>query len=135
MPSQSINNPQEAYSATFIGTFASTALSASVTGLVKATIKNSLVTLELPAVTNALAGAGAAATIAMTGLPASFWPAAEAYAYPAIIDGSGGAAEVGRVTITAAGAVTFAADIVGTGTFGNGANAKGIYKQVVQYSA
>jgi hypothetical protein len=132
-PNLDIVNGQSSYTTSFTGTFAGTALAASLTGLVGATLKNGTVTLNLPAITNALAGAGAASLITMTGLPASFWPAAEAYAYPAVV--SNAATAVGRVTITAAGVVTFAADIVGTGTFNNAAAAKGIYKQTVQYSA
>jgi hypothetical protein len=38
------------------------------------------------------------------------------------------------MTITTAGAVTFAADIVGTGTFNAAATAKGIYQQTVSYA-
>jgi hypothetical protein len=130
-PNLNINDDNAVYNETFVGTFTSTAL-VTATGTVTATIKNGTVTLQLPAILSSAAGATPDAVIAMTGLPSAFWPSAEAYAFPAII--SAAAPAVGRVAITAAGVVTFGADFIGA-VFDDGATAKGIYKQTVQYAA
>jgi hypothetical protein len=128
-------DPAVVYSETFVGTFAGTCLAAGLTKTltVNAILKDGIVTLNLPALTSADAGAGANSLITMTGLTSAFWPAAEAYAFPAV--NTNATPAVGRVTITAAGVVTFGADILGTATFDNAAAAKGIYKQTVKYSA
>jgi hypothetical protein len=117
---------------TLAATFSGTTLAANLTGNVILERNRNTVTVHLPAIGNALAGAGAASTIAMTAIPAQYRPPAAVNAYPAVV--SNGAAAVGRMNITTAGVTVFAADSLGTGTFNQAAAQKGWDKQTLTYS-